>query len=49
IKSQCLPLLEKLDADDVNATMCERLYEMAEEQYSANATIFDHYVLYHWC
>lgn len=34
IKSQSLTLLEKLDALDADeqATMCERLHELAEEQ-----------------
>ncbi|EGZ7550550.1 Rop family plasmid primer RNA-binding protein (plasmid) [Escherichia coli O111:NM] len=43
IKSQSLTLLEKLDALDADeqATMCERLHELAEEPQNSIQTHFE--------
>ncbi len=43
IKSQSLTLLEKLDALDADeqATMCEKLYELAEELQNSIQTRFE--------
>ena len=43
IKSQSLTLLEKLDALDADeqATLCERLHELAEELYDSVQTHFE--------
>ncbi|EKH2437206.1 Rop family plasmid primer RNA-binding protein [Escherichia coli] len=40
IKSQSLTLLEKLDADE-QATLCERLHELAEELCDSIQTHFE--------